>query len=242
MNYHIYKDADTIGKIVAGIFIAQVQMKPNSVLGFATGSTPIPTYNYMIKGYKDRIVCYGGIRAFNLDEYCGLERTHEQSYHYFMMDNLFNHINVPLNGRIFVPEGVADDFDEECKHYESLIYAAGGIDLQILGIGNNGHIGFNEPSDSFSTTTHKVKLTESTIEANKRFFNSADDVPKYAITMGIGTIMRAKSIVLIATGKGKAEAIKAMIKDEPHPSCPASVLQFHPSVTVFLNEQAASLL
>ena len=158
-----------------------------------------------------------------------------------MMENLFNSINVP-HDRIHVPNGMASDFETEGKAYEAMIDAAGGLDLQILGIGNNGHIGFNEPSDTFSSITHKVELTESTIEANTRFFASSDDVPRFAFTMGIGTIMKARSIVLVATGKSKAAAVKAMIKDDPSPKCPASILQFHHNVTVFLDEEAAGLL
>ena len=241
MIYHIYKDSESIGKAIASMFVNQVLSKPDSVLGFATGSSPVPAYSNMISMYKQGAVDFSKVTTFNLDEYCGLPYEHDQSYHYFMMANLFNGINVP-HDKIHVPNGMASDFSAEGKAYEAMIDAAGGIDLQILGIGNNGHIGFNEPDETFSSITHKVKLTESTIDANKRFFASADDVPRFAVTMGIGTIMRARSIVVVATGKSKADAVKVMIKDDPTPSCQASILQFHQNVTVFLDEEAASML
>ena len=241
MVYYVKKDAESIGKAIASLFTAQVLKKPDSVLGFATGSSPIPAYQAMIELYKQGVADYSGVTTYNLDEYCGLSHDHDQSYHYFMMHNLFDHINVPYD-RIHVPNGLAADFDAEGKAYDAAIDAAGGIELQILGLGNNGHIGFNEPCDVYPQITHKVTLTASTIEANKRFFASADEVPKFAITMGIGTIMKARSIVLVATGKAKAAAVKAMIKDDPTPNCPASILQFHPSVTVFLDADAASML
>ncbi|MCL2487287.1 MAG: glucosamine-6-phosphate deaminase [Oscillospiraceae bacterium] len=241
MICHILKDADAIGKAAASLFVSQTLRKPDSVLGFATGSSPIPTYQGMIDAYKAGIVDFAGVTTFNLDEYCGLAPDHDQGYRYFMMQNLFDHLNVP-HDRIHVPNGLAADFDAEGVAYDAAIDAAGGIDLQILGIGHNGHIGFNEPCDVFPQITHKVTLTESTIEANKRFFASADEVPRYAVSMGIGTILKVRSIVLVATGKGKAEAVKKMIKDDPSPFCPASALQFHPDVTVLLDADAASLL
>ncbi len=241
MNVLVMKNTQEIGKAAGTMFAAQVISKPNSVLGLATGSTPIPTYQYMIELYKQGVVDYSKVTTYNLDEYCGLTHDHDQSYYYFMQENLFKGINVPTES-IHVLNGVAPDAQAECDAYDAAIDAAGGIDLQILGIGNNGHIAFNEPCSSFPSKTHIVSLTQSTIEANKRFFESIDDVPKQAITMGIGSIMKARNIILIATGAAKAEAVKAMINGPVDPQCPASILQFHPNVTIFLDEPAASLL
>ena len=241
MNVRVYKDTAAIGTAAATLFAAQVITKPDSVLGLATGSTPIPTYQKMAELYRDGAVDYSRVTNFNLDEYVGLDHGHEQSYYYFMMDNLFQHINVPENS-IHVLSGTASDSQAECAAYEKMIDAAGGIDLQILGIGRNGHIAFNEPDKSFAPVTHVVDLTESTIEANKRFFANADEVPRRALTMGIGSIMKAKSIILIATGADKAEAVKAMLKGPVCPCCPASVLQLHPCATIMLDAPAASLL
>lgn len=241
MNVRVYKDADAIGAAAASLFAAQVIAKPNTVLGLATGSTPIPTYRKMAELYKEGAVDYSAVTTYNLDEYVGLDHDHDQSYYYFMHDNLFKYINIPEE-QIHVLSGTAADPAAECAEYDAAIDAAGGIDLQILGIGRNGHIAFNEPADVFPPKTHVVNLTESTIDANKRFFASADDVPRQALTMGIGSIMKAKSILIIATGADKAEAVKAMIKGDIDPRCPASVLQLHPQVTVMLDEAAASLL
>ncbi|MBQ6569641.1 MAG: glucosamine-6-phosphate deaminase [Clostridia bacterium] len=239
MVVKVYKDAAAIGAAAGMVFASQVITKPDSVLGLATGSTPIPTYKFMIKAYEDGIVDYSKVTTFNLDEYVGLGHEHDQSYYYFMHDNLFNYINVPEES-INVLSGTAADPDKECAEYEARIDAAGGIDLQILGIGRNGHIAFNEPADDFADKTHKVALTESTIEANKRFFASADDVPRYAVSMGIGSIMRAKKIILIATGADKADAIYALVKGGVTPQCPASILRMHSDVTIFCDEAAYS--
>lgn len=241
MNVLVYKSTEEIGKAAGTMFASQVINKPDSILGLATGSTPIPTYQYMIDLYKQGAVDYSKVTTYNLDEYCGLTHEHDQSYYYFMMQNLFKGINVPVDS-IHVLNGVAEDPEAECKAYDAAIDAAGGIDLQILGIGNNGHIAFNEPCDFFPGGTHTVTLTQSTIEANKRFFASIDEVPKSAITMGIGSIMKARKIILIATGAAKAEAVKALVKGDVTPQCPASILQFHPDVTIMLDEAAASML
>ena len=241
MNYQIYKSADKIGQAAAMLIVSQIIKKNDSVLGFATGSTPIPTYREMIWAYEEGLVDYAQVTSFNLDEYCGLPSEHEQSFYHFMTENLFKHINIPRE-HIHIPNGLAVDVNAECKAYDDAIKHNGNIDLQLLGVGKNGHIGFNEPCDSFVFATHQVSLSTSTIEANKRFFTSVEDVPHQAITMGIGSIMKAKSIVLLATGKQKAEAVRQMIKEDPSPSCPASILQFHPLVTVLLDEEAASLL
>ena len=241
MKVHIYKNAEQIGKAAATLFAAKIVENPNCILGMATGSTPLPTYQALVDLYEQGVIDFSTVRTFNLDEYVGISRAHEQSYYRFMFDNLFSKVNIkPEN--VQVPNPVSDNLDDDCISYDDAIDAAGGIDLQILGIGHNGHIAFNEPDEVFSFGTHIVDLTESTIEANKRFFDSADDVPRKAISMGIGSIMKAKEIMIIATGKGKAEAVKAMIKGAIDPMCPASILQFHPAVTVLLDEEAAELL
>ena len=241
MVVRTYESKEAIGAAAASLFAACVVAKPHAVLGFATGSTPVPTYEKLASLYQMGAVDFSGVTTFNLDEYVGLAHDHEQSYYYFMQDNLFRHINVPTE-RIHVLSGTASDPAAECVAYEKMIEEAGGIDLQILGIGRNGHIAFNEPADTFAPMTHVVELTESTIEANKRFFASADEVPRKALTMGIGSIMQARAVVIIATGEDKAEAVKAMVQGEISPACPASVLQMHPNVVVMLDKAAASLL
>lgn len=241
MVVQVYQNADIAGKAAATLFAAQVISKPDSVLGFATGSTPLPTYRYIIESYRSGLVDYSRVTTFNLDEYCGLSGDHPQSYRKFMMDNLFSGLNVPAE-RIHVPKGDTGDDETECWNYEKNIAAAGGVDLQILGIGHNGHIGFNEPGTEFTQYTHKVALTESTIQANKRFFENEDQVPRFALTMGIGTIMRARKIVMVVTGSDKAGAVHDMLRGPVHPDCPASILQLHEDATVLLDKDAASLL
>lgn len=241
MNYQVFKSVDAIGQAAAILFSSQVLQKKNCVLGLATGSTPIPTYEHMIKLYRNGIVDYSRVTTYNLDEYCGLSPSHEQSYHFFMMSQLFQHINIP-KAQIHVPNGQAANIQAECEAYDAAIERDGGIDLQLLGLGTNGHIAFNEPGETFVFGTHQTALTEDTIKANQRFFSTEDDVPRQAITMGVGTIMKARAIVLLATGKNKAAAVRNMIQGAPSPACPASVLQFHPHVTVLLDEDAASLL
>ncbi len=241
VNVRVYKDAEAIGAAAASLFAAQVISKPNCVLGLATGSSPIPTYRHMAELYEEGAVDYSGVTTYNLDEYVGLGHDHDQSYYFFMHDHLFRFINIPEN-HIHVLSGTASDTAAECEAYDAAIDAAGGIDLQILGIGRNGHIAFNEPADVFPPKTHVVQLTQSTIEANKRFFESADDVPRQALTMGIGSIMKARAILIIATGADKADAVKAMVQGPVDPHCPASVLQLHKKVTVMLDAPAASKL
>ena len=241
MNIHVMKTPEEIGKAAAALFAAKIISNPNCILGMATGSTPLSTYNALIDLYNSGAVSFETVRTFNLDEYVGIDRSHEQSYYRFMFDNLFSKVNIkPEN--VKVPVGQSDNLDNECTSYDAAIDAAGGIDLQILGIGNNGHIAFNEPCEVFPFGTHIVELTPSTIEANTRFFNSADEVPKKAISMGIGSIMKAKEIMIIATGAAKADAVNKMINGDVDPQVPASVLQLHPNVTIFLDEAAASAL
>lgn len=231
-----YKD---MSRKAANIISAQIIMKPDCVLGLATGSTPIGTYEKLVKRYKKGDLDFSRVKTVNLDEYKGLTRDNDQSYYYFMHEHLFNHVNIPEESTN-VPDGTASDGDSECVRYEALIRELGGQDLQLLGLGHNGHIGFNEPSDSFAKTTHCVDLQERTIEANKRFFASADEVPKQAYTMGIGTIMQAKKILIIASGEDKADIIRDAFFGPVTPRVPASILQFHPDVTLVADASALS--
>lgn len=230
------KDYDEISKKASEIIAAQLILKNDSILGLATGSTPIGTYKYLIEKYNNQEIDFSKVKSINLDEYVGLETNNNQSYRYFMNHNLFNHVNIDKNNTN-VPNGLEQDENKECERYHKLI-ENNPIDLQILGIGNNGHIGFNEPSDTFSLKTHKVKLTESTIEANKRFFESIDEVPKYAYTMGIGEIMSAKKILILASGKAKAPIIKKLLENEVTPNIPASILKFHNDCTLIVDKEA----
>ena len=211
------------------------------VLGLATGSTPIGTYGELIEMNRRGKIDFTHVKTFNLDEYLGLYPGHEQSFNKFMYDNLFLYVNIK-NENVRVPYGMAEDYDEWCRSYEEAIDAAGGIDLQLLGIGSDGHIGFNEPCGEFPENTHTVDLTESTIRDNSRFFASEDEVPTRAVTMGVGTVMRARKIVMVVNGLNKAEAVKAMIEGPVDPAMPASKLQEHPDVTILLDQAAASQL
>ena len=241
MRILVCKDYESMSKKAAQIILSQVTLKPNSVLGLATGSTPIGMYKNLVDMYKNGVVDFSDIITFNLDEYYKLPITNEQSYHYFMQENLFNHINInPAN--IHIPNGMADNIEKECEEYENSIKDAGGIDIQILGIGRNAHIGFNEPTTSFEKGTHLVDLTPSTIEANARFFKSEDEVPKKAITMGTGSIFKARKIVMLACGEDKADAIYNTVYGKITPKIPASILQLHDDVVLILDEAAASKL
>jgi len=240
MNIRILKDAGAIGKAAASLIAAKVVGKPNCVLGLATGSSPLPAYSELVKLYEAGALDFSRVKTFNLDEYAGIDRAHEQSYYRFMLDNLFSKVNIKLeNVRVPDPNGTSP---EACAAYDAAIAAAGGIDLQVLGLGIKGHIAFNEPDSIFHEGTHVVDLDESTIEANKRFFASAADVPRRAVTMGIGHIMRAREIVLVANGEHKAQAVRDMVKGPIDPMCSASILQLHPAATILLDEAAASLL
>ncbi len=222
---------DQMSRTAANIIAAQIIMKPDSVLGLATGSSPIGTYKRLIELNKSGDLDFSGITTVNLDEYCGLSVSHDQSYRYFMNTNLFDHINIKKENT-HVPDGVAADYDEECRRYDKLIEELGGIDLQLLGIGHNGHIGFNEPDEVFEKYTHVMDLKQSTIDANSRFFAKKEDVPMQAITMGIKTIMSAKKILLIASGADKKEILERALYGPITPNVPASVLQLHPDLTV----------
>ena len=226
MRIIVTKDYEDMSKKTAAIIAAQVAEKPDCVLGLATGSTPIGTYKNLVEWYENGSLDFSQVRTVNLDEYRGLPRDNDQSYYYFMHDNLFNHVNID-EANTNVPDGTNPDADAECARYEALIASYGGQDLQLLGLGHNGHIGFNEPAQEFDKTTHCVDLQESTIEANKRFFASADDVPRQAYTMGIGTIMRAKKILLVVSGEDKADIVAKAFFGPVTPEVPASILQFH---------------
>lgn len=223
----------------ANIISAQVIMKPDCVLGLATGSTPIGLYQQLVAWYEKGDLDFSEVRTVNLDEYKGLSRENDQSYYYFMHHNLFDHVNLPAENS-HLPNGMEPDSDKECRRYSELIRSMGGVDLQLLGIGHNGHIGFNEPGDAFDNDVHCVDLTQSTIEANKRFFASADDVPKQAYTMGIKTIMQAKKILIVASGEDKADIVRDAFFGPITPRVPASVLQLHNDVTLVADEAALS--
>ena len=225
------KTYEEMSAIAAGIIGGQVLLKPNCVLGLATGSSPIGTYKDLVKSYENGILDFSEVRTVNLDEYCGLDGTNPNSYRYFMNDNLFDHVNID-KANTHVPNGHAGDLEEEAVRYESFIQSLGGIDLQLLGIGHNGHIGFNEPSGAFEKTTHCVDLGESTIQANSRFFERMEDVPRQAITMGIKSIMQAKKILLIVGGEDKKEILHRSLFGPVTPNVPASILQLHPNLTV----------
>ncbi len=220
-----------LSRQAANIISAQVILKPNSVLGLATGSTPIGTYEQLIKWYEKGDIDFSQVTSVNLDEYCGLNGEHPQSYRYFMNNHLFNHINIDINNT-HVPSGISENMDVEGERYDSLIESLGGIDLQLLGIGHNGHIGFNEPDSFFEKNTHVVELGESTINANSRFFNSLDEVPRKAITMGMKSIMNAKKVLLVASGKDKQDILHKSLFGPVTPEVPASILQLHPDLTV----------
>lgn len=239
MIVQVFSNAKALAQSAAMLIASQIIRKPDSVIGLATGSTPIATYQELIRLYQEKAVDYSKATTFNLDEYVGIPISHPCSYHAFMQVQLFDHVNFKAS---FLPDGNARALSRECRRYDAAIAKAGGIDLQLLGIGHNGHIGFNEPADNFGFGTQVVNLTNSTIQANKRFFNSERDVPRQAISMGIGTIMAAREIMLLATGKEKAEAVQKMVKGPVSPSLPASVLRLHQQVTLLLDEGAASKL
>lgn len=237
MKIYQTKNYDDLSRVAANLIGAQIIQKPDSVLGLATGSSPIGTYKRLVEGYNNGDLDFSQIRTVNLDEYRGLPRENDQSYYYFMHDNLFDHVNI---NESHLPDGTNPDSDAECARYEALIDSMGGIDLQLLGLGHNGHIGFNEPADAFPKCTNCVDLQESTIEANKRFFASIDDVPRQAYTMGIGTIMKAKKIVIVVSGEDKADIVNKAFFGPITPRVPASILQLHPDVALVADAAALS--
>ena len=241
MQVHIFKSAAQVGQAAATMIAAQILRKPDSILGLATGSSPIPTYQNLVAMHRAGVLDFSQAISFNLDEYVGIDPQHPCSYHRFMHDNLFSQVNMkPEN--IHIPDGNAADLSAAAQAYDDAICAAGGIDLQLLGIGHNGHIGFNEPGEHFVYGCHEVRLSQSTIEANTRFFDSAEDVPRSAVSLGVGSIMQARQVLLIATGADKAEAVRRALEGEVSPQWQASILRTHPDVVFLLDEASASLL
>ena len=241
MNVLIYNDAAHIAKATCAVFASQVITKPNSVLGFAAGSTLIPTYRDLIELYRKGIVNFSSVQAFSLEEYCELQKDHPESFRTFMKEKLFSSLNIPDENIHFL-SGTAQNLAIECLDYEKAVTEAGGIDLLLLDIGKNGQISFNESGESFSSKTHIVALSKSDIQAIRHNFENADEMPKHALVMGISTVMSAKKIVVIVCGKKKAKAVRDAIKGQISPACPASILQLHPDVTIMLDNEASSML
>lgn len=239
MEIFVLDDYDAVSKKASQIVAAQVTLKSNSVLGLATGSTPEGMYKLLVKMYEDETLDFSEVVTYNLDEYYNISPDNEQSYHYYMNEKLFKHINLKKEN-INIPNGKTEDVAKCCKEYDESVFKSGKIDLQVLGIGTNGHIGFNEPNVHFEANTHFVDLDEKTIEANSRFFDKKEDVPNHAITVGIRNIMQAKNIILLATGEAKADVIEKMIFGSVTPSVPASILQVHQNVTIILDKKAGS--
>lgn len=235
------KDYKDMSRKAANIISAQVILKPDSVLGLATGSSPIGTYEQLVKWYEKGDLDFADVTTVNLDEYYGMKPENDQSYHYFMHDHFFDHVNIDPS-RINLPNGMEPDEEKECARYDAVLRSVGDVDIQLLGIGRNGHIGFNEPADDFTYGTHVVTLTADTIEANARFFKSADEVPRQAVSMGIGNIMAAKCVVLVATGENKAKAVYDTIRGPITPRVPASVLQLHPCCVILTDREAGKLM
>lgn len=240
MNILICKDYEELSSLAAELLAEEIEKKPNLTLGLATGGTPVGLYKNLIKKHKENNLDFSNVKTFNLDEYLGLEKSDEQSYHYFMRKNLFDHINIKTENTN-IPNGTPNDIELECQNYDDLINSS-GIDIQILGIGENSHIAFNEPSNTFKNGTSLVNLTESTIQANARFFDSIEDVPTKALSMGIGSIFKAKKIILLASGENKAQAIYDTIFGDIDPKKPSSILKLHPDVVLVLDEGSAKLI
>lgn len=241
MRIHQVNDYREMSQKAASIVSSQVILKKTSVLGLATGSTPEGMYHRLIEMYHEGIADFSQITTFNLDEYLGLSPQHPQSYHYYMNQHFFEHIDIPATN-INIPPGKIENSENVCREYDKRIAASGGIDLQVLGIGVNGHIGFNEPDQYLNVGTHVVNLTEETIETNSRFFTSREEVPRQAITMGMGSIMQARRVLLLASGKSKAQAIRDTVNGKVTTRVPASFLQLHPQFILVLDKEAASLL
>ncbi|SMC25549.1 glucosamine-6-phosphate deaminase [Clostridium acidisoli DSM 12555] len=241
MELIVVKDYEEMSKKAAAIMSSQVLLKKDSVLGLATGDTPLGMYKELINKYKKNEIDFSKVKTFNLDEYYGVDRNNSQSYYFYMMNNFFKYINIDMSN-INIPDGTAQNVEKECINYDRKIKEADGMDLQILGIGVNGHIGFNEPNVSFEAQTHLVSLDDKTIKSNARFFNSIDEVPVKAISMGIKTILQSKKIILLASGESKAKAIYNTVKGKISPETPASILQLHQDVTIILDEKAANLI
>jgi glucosamine-6-phosphate deaminase len=239
MEIYRAKNYQDMSRKAANIISAQIIMKPDCVLGLATGSSPIGAYEQLVEWYKKGDLDFSRVTTVNLDEYKGISRENSQSYYYFMNDNLFSHVNIDRS-KTFLPDGMEEDSEKACRQYDEIVHSLGGVDLQLLGLGHNGHIGFNEPGIAFEKGTHCVTLTERTIKANMRFFLSEDDVPRQAYTMGIKTIMSAHKILLVVSGEEKADIVKEAFFGPITPQVPASVLQLHNDVTIVADEAALS--
>ncbi len=238
MKLIIKKNYNSLSKAVANIVRTEIEKKPDIILGLPTGGTPVGMYKELIRMYKEEGLDFSQVTTFNLDEYIGIDEEHPNSYHYFMKDRFFNHINIDIR-KTFIPDGKTKELDSYCKKYDELIRENGGIDLQILGIGENGHIGFNEPGNELNVGTSIVHLAEATILANSRFFDTIDQVPKKAITMGIGSIMKSKKIILLASGQKKRKVVNQLLKgDKITTKLPASMLLLHPNVTIIVDEES----
>lgn len=240
MKILVCKNYEEMSKVASNIMVSEIKNKPSINLGLATGGTPVGLYKNLINEYQKNNIDFSNVKTFNLDEYLGLGKMDNQSYYYFMRENLFNHINIKEEN-INIPNGKASDLELECKKYDDLL-SENKIDIQILGIGTNAHIAFNEPSDTFKNGTYVVNLAQSTIDDNARFFNSIEDVPTKAISMGIGSIFKAKKIILLASGKNKAQAIYDTVNGDIDPNIPSSILKLHSDVTLILDEDSASLI
>ena len=239
MNIIICETYEKMSKAAAMVIAAQVITKPDSVLGLATGATPLGAYAELARLNREGSLDFSHVKTFNLDEYLGVDGANNQSYRYFMMENLFTKTNINVENTKLL-DGLTENPEKECALFEELIDFSGGIDIQLLGIGNNGHIGFNEPDSHFPMATHLVKLAESTIEANSRFFKNTEEVPKFALTMGIGTIMKARKILVLASGEKKADIIRELMLGDVKPQTPGSILRFHRDVTVITDRAAGA--
>lgn len=235
------KDYQALSRAAANIISAQVILKPSCVLGLATGSSPVGTYQQLIEWYKKGDLDFSQVRTVNLDEYVGLDKDHDQSYAYFMRTNLFDHVNID-QANCNIPNGMNPDAEAECARYDAVIDGFGGADLQLLGLGPNGHIGFNEPADAFVKNTNKVRLTDATIDANQRFFASRDDVPRYALTMGMGNILRAKKLLMIVSGHKEDAMRRLLLSERIDPHCPATFLRLHRDAVVLLERSLADAI
>jgi len=240
MNIIVVKDYEEMSEKCAEIFIKQLQEKPVSILGLATGGSPVGTYKRLVEAYNKGIIDFKLVKTYNLDEYCGISILHPQSYYYFMHDNLFNHVDI-VEDNVHLPSASGENIVEQCEAYNDALNQV-EIDIQLLGIGSNGHIAFNEPGTPFELETHVVELTDKTRQDNKRFFNSIDEVPTHAVTMGIKNIMKAKKIVMLISGVNKANTVKQLLTGNITPDFPASILQKHPDVTVIIDEDAYQLM
>ncbi|MCD7748957.1 MAG: glucosamine-6-phosphate deaminase [Oscillospiraceae bacterium] len=241
MRIYCTEDYASMSRKAANLLSAQVILKPESILGLATGSTPVGIYRQLAAWYRKGDLSFSQVRTVNLDEYVGLPASHPQSYHDFMQQNLFKDVDIDP-ASTYLPNGMAENLEEECCRYESLIRSLGPVDMQLLGMGRNGHIGFNEPSDDFPMFAHVVELAESTIQANARFFADPGQVPQRALTMGVGDIMRARQVLLVVSGSDKAEAVYRAFAGPITPQVPASVLQLHPEVTLVGDKAALNRL